>query len=196
MHAAFLHRPGETLSLPELAAARLDGDVVELGEAYAPADLVETPALRAASLAPLVEGMRGAAFAGMSAAWIHGAGDAPPELHELQSATGRRLRAPTTRRMLVHDPVLDTADVINLGGVAVTTPERTLIDLLRWPPTFPQRQDWALLLVLADPTLIPRATARIAGMHHGPGYRRVAGFLASHRTPAAPVSRAVSDTGT
>ncbi|MBS1907155.1 MAG: SAM-dependent methyltransferase, partial [Actinobacteria bacterium] len=101
MRGAFLHLPGDRLSLPELTAARLDGDVVELGEAYAPADLVETPALRAAALAPLVQGMQNAAFAGMSAAWIHGAGDAPPELHELQSATGRRLRAPGSRRVLV-----------------------------------------------------------------------------------------------
>ncbi|MBS1698095.1 MAG: SAM-dependent methyltransferase, partial [Actinobacteria bacterium] len=97
MHGPFLHLPGERLSLTELSAARLDGDVVELGEAYAPADLVETAVLRAASLAPLTHGIRGAAFAGMSAAWIHGAGDAPPEVHELQSATGRRLRASASR---------------------------------------------------------------------------------------------------
>ena len=187
MHTAFLHLPGDRLSLPELAAARLDGDVVELGEVFAPADLVETAVLRAASLTPLVEGMRGAAFAGMSAAWIHGAGDAPPELHEVQSATGRRLRTPTTRRILVHDPVLDAADVQHLGGIAVATAERTLIDLLRWPAAETKREEWAQLLVQADPTLIARATIRIAGLHHGPGYRRVAGFLASHRTQVEPV---------
>jgi len=180
MRGAFLHLPGDRLSLPELTAARLDGDVVELGEAYAPADLVETPALRAASLAPLMEGMRDAAFAGMSAAWIHGAGDAPPELHELQSATERRLRAPATRRLLVHDPVLDPVDVQHLGGIAVTMPERTLIDLLRWPVTVPERHDWALLLVQTEPSLIARAASRFARMHRGPGSGRVDRFLAEH----------------
>ena len=54
MRTLFLHLPGDRLSRAELCAARLDGDVVEIGEAYAPADLVETAALRIASLAPLV----------------------------------------------------------------------------------------------------------------------------------------------
>lgn len=180
MRGAFLHLPGDRLSLPELAAARLDGDVVELGEAYAPADLVETAALRAASLASLVAGLHGAAFAGMTAAWIHGAGDSPPDPHELQSATGRRLRAPTTRRIIVHDPVLDPSDVQHLGGLAVTTPERTLIDLLRWPVTVPERHDWARLLVLADPSLVARTAVRLARLHHGPGYHRVARFLSAY----------------
>jgi len=180
MRGAFLHLPGDRLSLPELAAARLDGDVVELGEAYAPADLVETSVLRASSLTSLIAGMHDVAFAGMSAAWIHGAGDSAPEPHELQSAAGRRLRAPATRRIIVHDPVLDPADVQHLGGVAVTTPERTLIDLLRWPATLPERHDWARLLVLADPSLVPRVAARLAEMHHGPGYHRVARFLACY----------------
>ncbi|MFB7842506.1 type IV toxin-antitoxin system AbiEi family antitoxin [Microbacterium sp. NPDC056052] len=180
MRNAFLHVPGDRLSLAELTAARLDGDVVGLGEAFAPADLVETAVLRASSLTSLIAGMRDAAFAGMSAAWIHGAGDAAPEPHELQSASGRRLRAPATRRIIVHDPILDPADMQRLGGVAVTTPERTLIDLLRWPVTLPERHDWARLLVEADPPLIGRAAARVADMRHGPGYRRIARFLAAH----------------
>lgn len=181
----FLHLPGERLSQTELSAARLDGDVVELGEVYAPADLVETAALRAASLVPLTEGVRGAAFAGMSAAWIHGAGDTPPELHELQSATGRRLRASANRRLLVHDPVLESVDVQRVGGVAVTTPERTLIDLLRWPVTHPGRHDWAHLLVQTDPQLVQRAAIRLSLLHHGPGHHRIARFLAAHGADAA-----------
>lgn len=189
MHGPFLHLPGERLSLTELSAARLDGDVVELGEAYAPADLVETAVLRAASLAPLTHGIQGAAFAGMSAAWIHGAGDAPPEVHELQSATGRRLRASASRRLLVHDPVLEPADVHLLGGIAVTTPERTLIDLLRWPVTHPERHEWARLLVLADPGVVPRAATRLSALHRGPGSHRVAQFLAAHATEAADGGR-------
>lgn len=180
MRSAFLHIPGDRLSLAELTAARLDGDVVGLGEAFAPADLVETAVLRASSLTSLVAGMRDAAFAGMSAAWIHGAGDAAPETHELQSASGRRLRAPATRRIIVHDPALDPADVQRLGGVAVTTPERTVIDLLRWPVTLPERHRWALLMVQTDPALVGRAAARLAAMRHGPGYHRIASFLTAH----------------
>lgn len=180
MRGAFLHVPGVRLSLAELTAARLDGDVVGLGEAFAPADLVETAVLRASSLTSLINGMRDAAFAGMSAAWIHGAGDAAPEPHEVQSASGRRLRAPVTRRIIVHDPILHPADVQRLGGIAVTTPERTLIDLLRWPVTLPERHDWARLLVQADPALLGRTAVRLADMRHGPGHHRIAQFLAAH----------------
>lgn len=180
MRGAFLHHPGRRLSLPELSAARLDGDVVELGEAYVPADLVETPALRAASLAPLIETIRGAAFAGMSAAWIHGAGDTPPDVHELQSATGRRLRAPASRRLIVHDPVLEAIDLQHLGGVAVTTPERTLIDLIRWPATHPRRRDWAHLLAEADPSVVRKTAIRLSAAAPNSRRQRVVRFLAAH----------------
>ena len=185
MRGVFLHLPGERLSLSELSAARLDGDVVELGEAYAPADLVETAVLRAGSLLPLIRSIPGAAFAGMSAAWIHGAGDAPPDVHEVQSATGRRLRAAPSRRLLVHDPVLGTEDVQHLGGVAVTTAERTLIDLLRWPPTHPARRDWARLLAESDPSLPGRAAVRLSRLPHGPGHHRVVEFLTARGAEAA-----------
>ena len=178
MSDLFLHVPGDRLSRAELSAARLDGHVVELGEAYAPADLVETAALRIASLAPLVQSMPDAAFAGMSAAWIHGAGDAPPQLHELQSATGRRLRATSTRRVLVHDTPLDPADLQRFAGYAVVRPERTLIDLLRWPSTVLDRGDWALALARTDPGLATRAAARLSGLGRGPGHQRAERFLA------------------
>lgn len=178
MHSLFLHLPGDRLSRAELCAARLDGDVVELGEAYAPTDLVETSVLRAASLAPLVLGLPDAAFVGMSAAWIHGAGDAPPRLHELQSATLRRLRAPSTRRIVVHDPPLDAVDVQRIAGLAVSTPERTLIDLVRWPATVPERRVWAIGLARTDPALVALAAARLTRIGRGPGRQRTEQFLA------------------
>ena len=50
----FLYFADDRLSTAELASARLDGDVVEVGEAYMPADAVETRELRAASLRPMI----------------------------------------------------------------------------------------------------------------------------------------------
>ena len=178
MHNLFLHVPGDRLSRAELGAARLDGDVVEIGEAYAPADLVETPALRIASLAPLVQGTPEAAFAGMSAAWVHGAGDAPPRIHELQSASGRRLRASSTRQVLVHDTALEVEDLRRIAGFAIASPERTLIDLLRWPSTLPARQDWARELSRVSPGLAARAAVRLGSIRRGPGHQRAERILA------------------
>lgn len=72
MHPALLYLPGTRLSLPELTAARLDGHVVELGDAYVPADTVEGVDARAASVAAGIPDRMGAC--GPTAAWIHGAG--------------------------------------------------------------------------------------------------------------------------
>ena len=47
MASPFLYQIDDRLSLAELTAARLDGHLVELGEAYIPADAVETLGLRA-----------------------------------------------------------------------------------------------------------------------------------------------------
>ena len=54
MHPAFLYLPGERLTIPELSAARIDGHLVDLGEGYIPADLIESPSARAAAIAALV----------------------------------------------------------------------------------------------------------------------------------------------
>ena len=57
----FLYFAGDRLSLAELACARLDGDVVEIGDAYMPADAVETmrhvfPSLLGVSLSRRMRG--------------------------------------------------------------------------------------------------------------------------------------------
>jgi hypothetical protein len=54
MASPFLYFAGERLTACELSAARLDGDVVDVGEAFMPADAVETRELRAASLRSLL----------------------------------------------------------------------------------------------------------------------------------------------
>ncbi len=67
----FLYFPGDRLSRTELSAARLDGHVVEVGEAYMPADAVETRELRAGSARPWLSAAL--ALTHESAAWVHGA---------------------------------------------------------------------------------------------------------------------------
>lgn len=124
----FLYFSDDGLSLAELTAARLDGDLVDVGEAYMPADAVETPALRAASLGRLVPTT--VALTRASAAWVHGAVGAPPVRHSVQRLAGVRIH--------VHEPRLQYRDgpvprdhVVVIGGVAVTSPARTLADLTR-----------------------------------------------------------------
>jgi hypothetical protein len=129
MTSPFLYFPGDRLSTAELSAARLDGDVVELGDAYIPADAVETQALRAGSL----HGILGHTLAAthLSAAWILGAIDEPPARHTVQRAVSHRLHHVLGRRIVYRDPSIPAEDLWRVGGVFVTTPQRTLADLTR-----------------------------------------------------------------
>ena len=129
MASPFLYFAGDALSLAELSAARLDGHLVELGDAYIPADAVETTGLRAGSL----RGLLGANLAAthLSAAWVHGGLHEPPARHTVQRAVSRRLHHVLGRRLRYRDLAIDPDDLLILGGVRVTTPGRTLADLAR-----------------------------------------------------------------
>ncbi len=125
----FLYIPGDRLSAAELAAARLDGDVVEVGEAFIPADALETRELRAGSLRPLV----GAALVVThgSAAWVHGARPDPPRRHSVQRLSATRLPHVLSARLHYRDGRMPPAHAVRFGGVSVTTVPRTVADLVR-----------------------------------------------------------------
>ena len=129
MPSPFLYFAGGRLSPAELSAARLDGHLVELGDAYIPADAVETRELRAGSLRELLGDTLAATH--LSAAWIHGALHEPPSRHTVQRAVPRRLHQAFVRRLHYRDLRVDPADLQLVFGVLVTTPERTLADLSR-----------------------------------------------------------------
>jgi len=131
MASPFLYFPGERLSTAELSAARLDGDVVELGDAYIPADAVETQALRAGSLGEILGDSLAATH--VSAAWIHGAVDEPPARHTVQRAVPHRLHHVIGRRIVYRDPFIPADELWRIGGFLVTDPRRTLADLARTP---------------------------------------------------------------
>jgi hypothetical protein len=129
--SAQLYFPGQRLSEAELTAACLDGHLVAVGDGFIAADAVETPALRGASLRPLLGDALAAT--GLSAAWVHGAPDAPPSRHRVQRVTVRRLHHVIDRRLEYHDRRIPAGDLLLIGGIWVTTPTRTLADLAREP---------------------------------------------------------------
>ena len=157
MASPFLYFADERLSRAELTAACLDGHLVELGEAYMPADAVETTALRAGSLARILGDTLAATH--ISAAWIHGALHAPPARHTVQRAVRHRLHMVTDRQLVYRDLSVDSADLQVIGGVHVTSPVRTIMDLSRiddGAPTYAAR-----LLADAEPDAAARAIARL-----------------------------------
>lgn len=151
----FLYLVDDRLSATELSAARLDGHVVEVGDAFIPADAVETPGLRAGSLSATLGDTLAATH--LTAAWVHGGLDEPPARHTVQRAVSRRLHHVFGPRLLYRDGCVDERDLQLRGGVRVTTPERTLADLCRTPDT--DHADAARRLSRAHPGLADAAIA-------------------------------------
>lgn len=125
----FIYFAGDALSIAELSAASLDGHIVELGEGFMPADAVETPAMRAASLRGLLGTTKAASL--LSAAWVWGAIPQPPPRHSAHRAVQHRLHHVLDRRVVLHDVYLEDDARVRLGGVWVSTPLHTLIALVR-----------------------------------------------------------------
>jgi hypothetical protein len=163
--------PHAALSLAELSAARLDGELAMVGDAYAPADALETPALRAASLRVLL-GTQLVAI-GMTAAWVHGAVGRPPAVHHVQRGE-RGVTRPVRRDVRFRDTPADPADVVALGGVRVTHPARTLVELAR-EAADPRCAEAARRL--ATPELLAEAGAWLRAHRRFPGRRPALAFL-------------------
>lgn len=125
----FLYVAGERLSRAELTSARLDGDVVEVGDAYIPADAVETRELRAASLRAVIPDAL--AVTRESAAWVHGAISAAPARHTVQRLSAARVSQVVSARLVYRDQPLPPDGVMRIAGLAVTSPAHTLADLVR-----------------------------------------------------------------
>lgn len=153
----FLYFADDRLSNAELTAACLDGHLVSLGDAYMPADAVETPALRAGSLVRTLGDTLAATH--LTAAWIHGGLPAPPARHTVQRAVSRRLHVVPDRQLVYRDLAVTAEDLHLIGGVHVTTPERTLADLARVGDAEHTRA--ARLLAGSDPDASTRAIARL-----------------------------------
>jgi len=175
VHPVFLYLPGERLSQPELCAARLDGDVVELGEGYVPCDTVEGAAARATSLAPLIPS--GAALCGRSAAWVHGAGDRPPAVHHVARIRSARARTRVCARVVHHDRQLPADDIQWLSGVCLTTPLATAVALLFGSARDDDDERWLRALFEVHPELPAGARERLSHLSRRPGARHARHML-------------------
>lgn len=169
MHPSLFYRPGALLSQQELSAARLDGLLVEVGEGYMPADLPEDAGARASALAPILS--PGYAASGPTAAWVHGIGDAPPQRHHLQRAVDRRPRVELRRNVVVHEGQVAPNDLLFVAAVPVTTPLRTLTDLVLTSSRYEECAVWMRRMAQACPSLVPQVQTLLAARSRMPGKR-------------------------
>lgn len=187
MHPALFYRPGDRLTLAELSAARLDGVVIEVGEGFMPVDTVEEADARALGVAMLIP--RGTAACGPTAAWIHGAGDAPPAVHHIRRVSAARMRVTPRARVIYHDRRAAQDAVADVGGIPVTTPEATASELL-YAAALDQRDDhWVNALLQARPELLGSLEDELARATRRPGRRAAAQLLQAVRASQDVVTR-------
>jgi hypothetical protein len=161
-----------------LRAAVLAGDCYPVGSSWASVAEPDVPALRAAAFGAEVDDPRLVA-AGTTAAWIWGALTAAPSPASASAGPGLRVRD-VVGGVVVRELSLRPDDVVPLGGSAVTTPVRTLVDLLRSPGSFApttRRATAAMLAMYPDGTA-DAVRARVLRTPRAPGSRRALARLA------------------
>jgi hypothetical protein len=121
----------DDLPLAELCAARIDGELFAVDEAWTPVDEPDLPAFRAAVVA--ARAPRTLIVERLSAAWVHGALPAPPRLAQFCVSASERVALVDAPASVIREVRIDDADITRLGGVPCTTVVRTAFDLLRDP---------------------------------------------------------------
>ena len=119
------------LPLAELCAARLDGELFAIDDGWAPIDEPDLPAFRA--MATALRAPRALIIERMSAAWVHGACDAPPAVAQFCVSLDARIAVIGDHRAAVREVRIDDDDIMRFGEIRCTSFERTAFDLLRDP---------------------------------------------------------------
>ena len=122
------------LPAAELQAGVLDGELVRVGEAYCAIDTIIGVAHRAASIATEVAAQSIAER--FTAAWVYGALYSQPRRLQLCVNSQTKVRPFSTQRCVYREVVLGGKETITIGGLAVTTPMRTAIDIVRTDSDF------------------------------------------------------------
>lgn len=169
MHDSLFYRPGAVLSQSELSSARLDGLVFELGTGYMPADVPEDQSSRITALGEIL--CAGFAASGSTAAWVHGVGDAPPLHHHIQRVVDHRPRVRAAHNVVVHESRLAPGDAELIADAHVTTPLRTLTDLVLGADRYPEYSVWMRLLASETPMLLSEVREHLGGRPRLPGRR-------------------------
>ncbi|MFC5501700.1 hypothetical protein ACFPJ4_05515 [Lysinimonas soli] len=127
---------------PELGGMRLDGEVYPLADGWCAIDELESPAHRARAVlghrSPRLIAELG------TAAWVWGVTATLPRVTEFCVELGARARLGINPTVRVRELVLDPGDRVELGGVGVTSPLRTVVDLARFRDPLPEQEREAI----------------------------------------------------
>ncbi|MFC9353030.1 hypothetical protein [Arthrobacter sp. NPDC057013] len=149
-----LYSPGLPFTWPELQSMAADGVLTQLYQhGYTVPGTAASPQLRARAAAHGVPApVRRRVVAGrMTAAWIYGCAREPDRLALLVDAKRRISSLRSTRGCTLHEVRLGPFDVVSLGGLMVSSPLRTALDIALHVEA--ERAVPALRLLLKKPEL-------------------------------------------
>lgn len=127
-----LFHGGGLFSHVELQAMRLDGLMMRVcGTSYVRVDQPKTPAIRAQSA---INGVprslhRRVALARQTAAWVYGCAPEPAVVSLVTDHRRRTTALPAFSEAVMHQVTLGPCDLRSIGGVEVTSPLRTALDI-------------------------------------------------------------------
>lgn len=127
-----LYAPGVPFAAAELQSLAADGLLARFHQhGYTLPGIPASPQLRARAAAGIVPpAIRQRVVAGrMTAAWIYGCAAEPDRLALLVDAKRRVSSLRNTRGCTLHEVKLGPFDVISLGGLMVSSPLRTALDI-------------------------------------------------------------------
>ncbi|WP_353814215.1 type IV toxin-antitoxin system AbiEi family antitoxin [Agromyces sp. SYSU T00266] len=174
----------DDLPLAELCAARLDGEVMRIGGGWAPVDEPDLPSLRAAAVAPGLPSPF--VIERRSAAWVHGAVPTPPPIAECCVPHSARVSMRSLpHAMLLREVAIAPADIVVIGGVRCTTPDRTIYDLVRDAEPVAGVVAIVAALLGADACAAERVRSRLELAHRLPHKAAALARLAAAEATAA-----------
>lgn len=187
-----LYSPGAVFSWPELQAMAADGVLSQVYQrGYMLPGTATTPQLRARAASFAVPaGIRQRVVAGrMTAAWIYGCAKEPDRLALLVDATRRVSSLRATRGCTLHEVRLGPFDVVSLGGLMVSSPLRTALDIALHVDA--ERALPALRKMLASPELDVRLRLLTVAVEATPRvpHKKAALEILSALKPQQPAAR-------
>lgn len=127
-----LYSPGRPFAWPELQSLAADGILAQFHQhGFTLPEAPASPQLRARAAANAVPAaVRQRVVAGrMTAAWIYGCAAEPDKLALLVDAKRRISGLRNTRGCTLHEVRLGPFDVVSMGGLMVSSPLRTAVDI-------------------------------------------------------------------
>ncbi|HEY0249308.1 MAG TPA: hypothetical protein VGC45_13700 [Gryllotalpicola sp.] len=157
------------LPVAELSALRLDGEAFALDDAVIAVDEPELAQNRARALAGLFDERMTAELD--TALWVYGCLDRPPRVHTAAIRREARGRLLPTARISLRETTVPEEEIVELGGVRVTSRARTVVDVALQASVCPPRRE-AVRLLCRSPATIAEAITVAVQLGRTPGKLR------------------------